>query len=229
MGLTITYHFEFRGSRSDLVRRLASLRTRTLDLPIRSVSDVVEVERAANPFDRGNGRTRFEERQLDLAMLFARLDEAGAALSPGAFERQLDRITRAGNGLSVVVDVGEGCESFHVLLGRIGMGRVWRGVRFTKTQYALQFVDAHLLVVRMLDHCREALGLRRVKDDGGFWETRDLAVLARNQNLSTAMLDGVTVEVRATGPRSGLRVEAAVDRCLNRMRVESDDSGAAGS
>lgn len=225
VGLSVMHHFEFRGSRRDVAGKLASLRARFLDLPVRSVSDVLEIESAANPFDRGTGVARFEQKQFALAMLFARLDSQTAWATTDSWAGRIDRIARSGNGLSLRVDVGEGCEPFHVLLGRIGKGRVWRGIRFTKTQYAVHFVDAHLLVVRMLDICREEGILRRVKDDGGYWEKRDLAVLARNLNSSTAMLGAVAKTLGAAGRRRGMRVEAAIDRCRNRIRVKGRDRG----
>jgi hypothetical protein len=132
----------------------------------------------------------------------------------------MDRIVRSGNGVSLRVDVDQGCEHFHVLLGRLGRGRVWYGVRFTKTQYAERFVGAHLAVIRMLEMCDEAGILGRVRDEGRYWETRDLAVLAENLNASTEMLKAVAGALKIGAKQRGLDSRAAIDSCENYLRVD---------
>ena len=50
MGLTISYNFEFRGSKRALAEKLSALKTRCEDLPVTSVSKVVEIKRASIEF-----------------------------------------------------------------------------------------------------------------------------------------------------------------------------------
>ena len=220
MGLSIAYHFEARGTKRDLHGKLAWLKDQFQKLPVGSVGDVVEIERAALPFGDDGRRARFEQKQLGLAMLFARLDVPTSNRKPEFWPDRMDRIVRSGNGLSLTVDVGEGCEYFHVLLGRLGRGRVWYGARCTKTQYAERFADAHLTVIRMLELCDQAGILRRVCDDGRYWETRDLAVLAENLNASTEMLKAVTSALKMGAKQRGLDSRAAIDHCQNYLRAD---------
>ena len=126
---------------------------------------------------------------------------------------------RSGNGVTLDVDVGPGCEYFRVTLARLGTGRLWRGMRCTKTQYAEHFVDAHLAVISMLDLCSEAGVLKCVSDEGGYWETRDLDVLARNINASTDMIRMMSEAFKTVGHQRGLEVDSAVDRSANYVRT----------
>ena len=62
----------------------------------------------------------------------------------------------------------------------------WRWRSFCKTQYASNpkcggvenFLRSHLSVVKLLDHARELGILGEVKDEGRFWERRDIKALA---------------------------------------------------
>jgi hypothetical protein len=60
----------------------------------------------------------------------------------------------------------------------------WCWGSFCKTQYATRhgldhFLRCHLLVIRMLDIAKELGILASVRDEGGFWEKRDVEALAR--------------------------------------------------
>lgn len=163
MGLSIAYHFEFQGTKDELMRRLKRLREEFQRLPVRSVGDIVE-------------------------------------------------IGRLGNGVSFLVDIKEGCEHFQVIMGRLGRGRTWHGVRTTKTQYAKRFVESHLTVIRMLELCQEVGILGRVSDDGHYWETRDLAVLAERLNASEEMLRVVAAALTTGARIRGLDCHVADSR-----------------
>jgi len=133
--------------------------------------------------------------------------------------RRTERITRSGNGLSLKVDVGEGCEYFTVTLGRLGNGLLWRGARFTKTQYAEHFVPTHLAVIKMLDLCKEAGVLKSVNDEGQFWKTRDIEVLAKNINMSTDTIRAVTRMLTGPARKRGFQVDSAIERSANYIRI----------
>jgi len=134
-------------------------------------------------------------------------------------EQRRDRIAAVGNGVSLTVGVGDGCEHFHVMLGRLGHGHVWRGLRYTKTQYATHFLDAHLAVISMLDLCREAGIVERVLDDGDYWDTRDLEVLARNINASTDMIRAMSQAFGKIARARGWQTVSAIDRSANYVRM----------
>lgn len=188
MGLSIAYQFAFRGTKTELLGRLKRLREEFRRLPVCSVEEIVEIEHASVAFGPEGRDIPFIQRQLGIAMLFTQLGTPVSNQGRESWRRHMDRIGRSGNGFSFCVDVDEGCEYFQVILGRLGRGRLWYGIRTTKTQYAKRFVESHLIVIRMLELCRDAGILRRVCDDGRYWETRDLAVLAERLNASEEML-----------------------------------------
>ena len=99
-------------------------------------------------------------------------------------------VKKSEDGLILSLSMPSGCESLNIGLFRHeGNARdLWEGNAFTKTQYAEDFVKAHLLVITILDYCKEVDILREVHDEGHYWETRDLKVLGENINESSQML-----------------------------------------
>jgi len=252
MGLTLHYFLEFRGTRTELLKKLEGLRRKFMDLPVQRVGEIVEVKRTSLEFGYGKySGERYESNALGFMMAWSHFEESNAEkefgetvlriggtmnqykLSPAEKRRysrvrdeanricarRRDRITKSGNGLVLHVDVGEGCEGFSVMFGRLGHGKLWRGRGFTKTQYALHFVDAHLAVVKMLDLCKEAGILKSAHDEGEFWETRDLEVLAKNINLSTATIQAVAQAFRGPAEAAGLTMKSALDKSTNYLKV----------
>ena len=47
MGLTVHFNFVFKGTKRMLMKKLAALKSRFEDLPVKAVSKVVEIERAS--------------------------------------------------------------------------------------------------------------------------------------------------------------------------------------
>jgi len=249
MGLKIGYYFNFQGNRKELLDRVQSLREQFRDMPVKRVMDIQDVKGAT--FERGKDhweymlafmmllnhfpRTVPEKKQIEM------LDEIGGmnrlkdmpvrvrnryarlkAQADDIWERRQKRIAKSGNGLYFNVDVGEGCEYFTVLFARLGTGKIWRGMGCTKTQYAEHFAQAHLTVIRMLDLCKEAGILERVEDQGEYWETRDLKVLARNINASTEFMKIASKALQQIGGKKLLMVHNAVDKCANYMQVNGE-------
>lgn len=217
MGLKIGYYFEFRGSKNQLLKKIEKLQVRFKETPVERVREIHEIEKAE--FEQG---TEFWENILGFAMVLNHYK----GRHPGddyLWDDRKERIRKSGNGLCFIVDVGPGCESFTVLFGRLGNGKVWRGMGCTKTQYAEPFVDAHTLVIRLLDICKEEGVLERVNDDGGYWETRDLAVLAENINASTEFMKIVSKALPRILGDDTVIVENAVDKCANYMQVDRKD------
>ncbi len=252
MGLTLHHNWEFRGTKTELIKKLSKLRERFLALPVNSVGEIVEVKHASLEFGYGKYRgERFEAAALGFMMAWSYFEDTapekkfvkivnrikGTAnaykLSPlerQRYERLQDqarvicrrreeRIKRSGNGLILRVDVGEGCEQFIVMLGRIGQGKLWRGTRFTKTQYAVHFLKCHLAVVDMLDLCGQAGILKSAHDEGEYFEKRDLEVLAKNINLSTETIRAITSAMKGPAEAAGFKVEAPVEKSADYMKV----------
>ena len=114
---------------------------------------------------------------------------------------------------------GEECDTTNLVLARYPGEEGWSGQGNTKTQYAVHFVESHLLVIAALDACKAAGILKEVEDEGGFWGTRDLKVLARNINASTDMIRRVYGQFRRA---VGSRVVSPIETCRNYVRVASE-------
>ena len=132
------------------------------------------------------------------------------------------RILKYGNGYILPVDVGEGCEWFSLTIGRIGSSKLWRGGGCTKTQYAEDFVKSHLSVIKMLDLCKEAGLLSQVHDEGEYWETRNIVVLAKEINSSTTRLKSLFGALKEI-VQEPLKVESKIDTCENYVNVNKDN------
>lgn len=86
---------------------------------------------------------------------------------------------------------------------------------FTKTQFGP--LEGHVAVVELLAALRrEFLPDLEVSDEGGYWETRDLAELARRHSRVSEATDGLAEGLR----RHGLSREAAEDPEILLRRVE---------
>ena len=136
-----------------------------------------------------------------------------------ADKRLQKRILHSGNGYSLPVEVGDGCEWFEINIGRIGNADKWRGSSFTKTQYAQDFVKSHLSVITMLDLCKDTGILNEVYDEGRYWETRDLKVLAEEINTSSLSIKALLEALRQLAPE-GCTVESKIDKSENYMVVD---------
>lgn len=92
---------------------------------------------------------------------------------------------------------GKGCEPANLGLCRFPsrieidnksieteLGISWRWSSFCKTQYAMQgglehFLKCHLTIIKMLDFAKELGILKRVSDEGGYWEKRSIQDLVK--------------------------------------------------
>lgn len=214
MGLKIGYHFEFRGTKRQLLQNMKKLQERFRDMPVERVREIHEIKKVS--FEQGSD---FWEYMLGFSMLLNHYK----GRHPGddaLWDKRQERISRSGNGLCFIVDVGPGCESLTVLFGRLGKGKVWRGMGCTKTQYAEHFVKAHTLVIKLLDICREEGILEQVNDEGDYWETRDLEVLAENINASTAFMKIASKALRKIGEKKLFVVHNSIDDCANYVTVK---------
>jgi hypothetical protein len=86
---------------------------------------------------------------------------------------------------------------------------------FTKTQFGP--LEGHVAVVEMFAALgREFLAGLEVSDEGGYWETRDLAELTRRRALVQGAIDGLAEGLQ----RHGLSREAAEDPEILLRRIE---------
>ncbi len=74
-------------------------------------------------------------------------------------------------------------------------------------------------MIATFDACKAARILKEVEDEGEFWDTRDLAVFARNINESTDMIRRVYGQFRRA---LGSRVVSPIESCRNYVRVSDE-------
>jgi hypothetical protein len=58
-----------------------------------------------------------------------------------------------------------------------------------------------------------------VHDEGHYWETRDVAVLAKHINESTEMIAAMAETLKAAAARHGLTVESPIETSKNYVNV----------
>jgi len=98
----------------------------------------------------------------------------------------------------------------------------WFGSAFTKTQYATDFLRCHITIIRILDICKAVGILSKVLDEAQYWESRNLRLLAKNINESTAFISSVIGKIEETKEFDGEKIdtiEAPINKCKNFMRI----------
>jgi hypothetical protein len=91
-------------------------------------------------------------------------------------------------GISVVIM--NGCEPFNLPFYEYEQGK-WKVACFTKTQWADDFVKAHLTVCTLLDIMKQSGFKIKVSDEADYYKTRDLKVLNKNMNEMSAFINFV--------------------------------------
>jgi hypothetical protein len=128
----------------------------------------------------------------------------------------------------VILDLAPGLESTSLLvspegwlIGLVDIGDAERGRLkeapwcFTKTQFGP--LEGHVALIEMLTALkREFVPDLEVSDEGGYWEKRDLAELARRCSQAQRAIDGLAEGLR----RHGLSPEAAEDPDILVRRIE---------
>jgi len=226
MGLTIHYTVEFQGTARQLQTKLEQIKSACLDLPFEEVGEIKCVKITRNHIRifkwlqvmlsyPNNGRDNLRMRDLIMDMLGVQtwqMIELGIWHHEGNRSRQECKPTTI---VSLPLWPGEGCENCD--LNFYKRGKVFVCHSFCKTQYATRFVDCHLLVIKLLDMVQAAGFKVDVSDEGKYWETRDLDVLAKNINDYTVLLGGVFDSLKQVCNESEqkLSVESPIERCKN--------------
>lgn len=209
MGLTIYYHLKSRIKHvSSAKARLEELRQFALGLPFEEVDDIAEFE--------GEEACDYENhRDSDTAWML--VDVAAYVQYQDRHGRRFGGHVKPNHVISFSAWPGEGCEeanfglchypeSFVTHDGRVLSTDLngWSWHSFCKTQFASDprcggvknFLKCHLTVIRLLDFAKELKILEKVKDDGGFWQKRDVAELAREIGRWNRMLAGIMGELK---------------------------------
>lgn len=200
MGLTVHYTLSADCTAPAQAKKLlARLRQCALDLPVETVS---EIRRPCGTAPRWDDGQEHDPLWLDCIGIVRR----------GAWV--CDLLPR--DALAFRVRPGPGCEDASFGLCRFPASMTIRGKRirtgyqgwtwysFCKTQYASNptcggmrnFLRCHLSLIRLLDEAVR-LGFKvDVCDEGGFWQSRDLAALCREVGQWNEMIAGLAGEFK---------------------------------
>lgn len=184
MGLTIHYQLQSASRTPAKARQLVEqLRQKTLDLPFKEVGEIVQVSGNGADFDK-LGRDD-PNRWL--------LIQAGRSLERGGRHYRIP----PAQVVAFSTLPGDGAEEANfglalypktvVIDGRRVRTHLdgWSWSSFCKTQYASNpevggvenFLRSHLAVVKLLDAAAELGVLKEVRDEGDYWEKRDIKAL----------------------------------------------------
>lgn len=164
MSTTIHYSYEYFGEKPGLISLLVALRTEFQQMAVVRVGEIIDMP-----------NVKLEKGRSDLVCLSSSLIHSmrmhhNVHEFSSEYRDAIDRMILAEcNGAGLVVDVGEGCDQFRVVLGRLQDNCVWHGTHFTKTAWSHDFEGAHETVVAMLRVCDDAGIIESVSDEGGSW------------------------------------------------------------
>jgi len=222
MGLTIHYTIEFDGATEQLQGELEEVRHICLNLPFEKVGESVKTvnitEDIIRIYDGLSQKVNYPNNsQENLAMRDSILKELGTSTS------QMVEFGEGKPTTTVSLDLlpGEGCESMDLCFQLRDGNFVCNS--FCKTQYAEEFVKCHLLIIKLLDLLKDKGFEVDVVDEGEYWESRDMKVLAKNLNESTSGILAIGDMLKSGAEQLGMIVESSIDDCQNYMKVQSKE------
>jgi hypothetical protein len=232
MGLTLHYSFTTPLRKPQEVRRLVqTMREVALDLPFQEVSEVKEF---SGP-DTAHQGADDPDRWLKI--------QSCAIIQDGDVYYQVP----PRHIIAFSTQPGDGCEPanfgfckypgfFSVPDAAGGQRRLathltgWRRRSFCKTQYAsdpryggiAHFLRCHLCLIQMLDLLKASdLVSVEVKDEGGYWEHRDVQKLAQEVGSWNEQLAGLVSQLRSASPGGGHVIQAPITGFANFEHLEA--------
>ncbi len=213
MGLTIHYalHAQIRSPRR-AKELMEQLRSRALDLPFKEVDEVVEL----------TGREcDFTNRDRDDPLRWL-LTQARQLVVDG----EQYHLVQPDQLVAFSTWPGEGCEQANFGLGVYPKTVERDGKVLATAEYASDpalggvenFLRCHLSVIRLLDHAKAMGILEDVKDEGSYWEKRDLRALAEEVGRWNEFIAGIVGRMK---DKLGGNIEAAILRFQNFEHLEA--------
>lgn len=235
MGLTLHYQFA-AGTRplTDVRHLIESLRQKALALPFANVSEIIELEGEDCRLIPGH----HDDPHPWLKVQTIRFLLPNESETPVAGEIPPLHI------IAFTIDPGDGSEPANVGLCRYPSTVTvneqktptglegWSWSSFCKTQYASNptlggmdnFLKAHMGIVALLDYAKELGILEVVKDEGGYWENRNVAALIKTVGEWNAMVAGAYGIVRDAVEKAGgdpRGLEAEITKFSDFERLEA--------
>jgi DNA modification methylase len=226
MGLTIHYNTKFQGTQKELVKKLTKIRSICMDKPFEEVSEIKSViitQKMINEWNfwqnycnyPNNSRENLDKRDKALDELGI---STGLMINLEIYNHGIKPKTQI---VTFSVWAGEGCENTEYCFVKNRTNNKWQAKGFTKTQYAEQFVKCHLLVIKVLDMLKEQGFTVIVHDEGHYWKTRKLDVLAKNINDYTNLISSIFGSLSKQAETLGMGIEAPITECQNYMKVNN--------
>lgn len=200
MGITIHYDTEFRGSKKNLIEKLANIAQFAQKLGFTACGPVYEMDYATS-YNEVDKHTPVDENgEIDCNYRWAKIQaEPRAPMiwyedSPAEIKqkekekKKLEKDYSKMNGLVLSLWWGEGCESTNLCFIRKGKGKIWKGCSFTKTEYASNFIKAHISVCSLLKYAQKEGVIQDVRDEAEYYETEDITILTDNKEQSLKCL-----------------------------------------
>jgi hypothetical protein len=226
MGLTIHYKAKFQGTKKQLVNKLTEIHSNCLDKPFEEVSEIKSITITKEIIDTyhfwqdyctypNNSTENLKKRDKAL-------EELGADIGLVINLHVGDNLTE--NRQVVVFDTwaGEGCENTELFFVKNKTNNTWYAESFCKTQYAEHFIRCHLLVIELFDMLKENDFDVVVDDEGEYWETRSLEILAKSLNDYTGLLLAISDSLKKQFENSDYDVVCEIDKSQNIMIAEKD-------
>ena len=231
MGLTIHYNIEFTGTAKQLQAKLEKIRQACSDLPFEEVGEKVKTAKITkkiidiwNKLQKkstypNNTDENIAKRDLIMKNLGVTTDEMIESGELKIEGRKCWKVVKPTTMVSLSLLPGKGCEDSNLNFKKIKGKFVCDS--FCKTQYAKHFVQCHLLVIQLLDLLKaEGFTMADIYDEGEYWETREIKVLAKNINESTSMISSILGGLQSIAKEKGMVVEAPIEKCQNYLKVD---------
>ena len=225
MGLTINWNIEFTGTAKHLHTKLEKIRQKCMDMAFEEVGEEVEIvkvtQKVIDTWNKLQKKYSFPNNTIEnLTKRDREMENLGVTTW-----QMIETQTRIGLKPTTMVSLylwpGQGCESAELNFSKIG--KKFTCSSFCKTQYAEHFMQCHLLVIRLLDMLKEeGFIIVSVKDEGEYWETRDIKILAKNINDYTTLIGNALGGLQQLAKETGMTIEAPITECQNYMKVDEN-------
>ena len=199
MGITIHYETCFKGTKNQLTKKLNELAVIAKTIGFKENGPVYELDYATDFNTRDqftpmvknaetgkfeiDGSYRWAKIQAEVRAPIAWMKESSKERLKR--EREAEKIRARAekmHGFTLSLWWGEGCEATNLAFVAFnGNGksasRKWEGHGFTKTQFASDFVKAHVSVCTLLKKAEEMGLITNVSDEAEYYETEDITTL----------------------------------------------------
>ena len=223
MGLTLHYELAAPACPAAKARSLVEeLRIHAQSLPFLDVSDIIELKGDDCRFDPKNRKGPHS--WLKTQTIRFLIDGNVVSTPDESYPIHI---------IAFTVDPAEGSENANFGLCRYPKAKGWAWASFCKTQYAsnpstgdvANFLKCHLGLVALLDKAGEMGILGPVKDEGHYWDNRDVATLTKEVGMWNRMIAGFYGGLRdaveaAGGNAAVLQAEITKFRDFERLEAE---------